>query len=109
MSIWDKLFNRKNAPEIPAGYVLAPKRLVEGKLPVCYMYREAPDNNQDTGWRFFSGSETDEYVNDPDNIGLYDIQTIMNNDKDVIPYLSAPYGSAYERAGKSQPFSAVEN
>lgn len=32
---------------------------VEGK-PVRFMYREAPDNEIDSGWRFMTGYEDDE-------------------------------------------------
>lgn len=86
------------------GYALAPKVLVNSKLRVRFMYREAPDNDSDSGWRFFSGDETDEYVNNPDNIGLYDVSTIVQIDPDIAPYLNAPAGSAFEREDPSKPF-----
>ena len=41
------------------------------------MYKEEPDNDVDSGWRFFSGFETDEYVNNPKNIEVYDVNTIV--------------------------------
>lgn len=88
----------------PTGYALAPKRLVENRLKVCYMYREMPDNGQDSGWRFFSGDESDEYVNDPDNIALYDINTIAAIDPDIVPHLNSPAGSAFERDAAGEPF-----
>ena len=31
-------------------------------MKVGYMYRERPDWEGDSGWRFFSGQETDDYV-----------------------------------------------
>jgi hypothetical protein len=65
--------------------------------PVGFMYREQPDNDFDSGWRFLSGLETDEYVNTTANIGLYDVNTIANYDPAVIPLLDAPPGSAFER------------
>lgn len=86
------------------GFALAPKQLVENKLKVRFMYREEPDNQDDSGWRFFSGYETDEYVNNPDNIGLYDVNTITTIDPDVVPFLDSPIGSAYERESAKQPF-----
>ena len=64
---------------------------------VGYMYRETPDNDSDSGWRFFAGNETQEYVDDPDNLSLYDVNTIANYDREIIPYLADPIGSAYER------------
>ena len=90
----------------PMGYALAPKRLVEDKLKVRYMYREESDNAHDSGWRFFSGDETDEYVNDPENIGLYDVQTIAAIDPDVIPLLNSPTGSVFERELDTEAFVA---
>ena len=85
------------------GYVLATKLLVNRKLPVRFMYREEGEKG-DSGWRFFAGIEKQEYVDDPDNIGIYDIQTILDIDESVAPYLSALTGSVFERKGISGPF-----
>jgi hypothetical protein len=63
------------------------------------MYRENPDNDVDSGWRFFAGDETDDYANDPENIAIYDVNTIANYDPGIIPLLGAPHGSAFERHG----------
>ena len=38
--------------------------------PVGFLYREAPVFENDSGWRFFSGDETDEYTDDPDNFSV---------------------------------------
>jgi len=73
------------------------------------MYREASDNDSDSGWRFFSGEESQEYVDDPDNLSLYDVNTIANYDPEIIPYLDAPIGSAYERAESDEGFRRVES
>ncbi len=62
-----------------------------------YMYRENPSNNMDSGWRFFEGSETDEYLNNPNNSHIYKLNTICNYDKDIIEFLNAQYGVAYVR------------
>ena len=86
------------------GYALAPKRLVENKLKVRFMYREEPDDASDSGWRFFSGDESDEFVNNPNNIGLYDIGTISQIDPDIIPLLSNEAGTAFERKSVEEPF-----
>lgn len=86
------------------GYALAPKALIESPTQILYMYREDPDGIYDTGWRFFSGSETDEYVNNPDNIGLYDILTIVAKYPYVRDYLTLPPGSAVERNDQFSDF-----
>ena len=91
------------------GFVLAPKILVEQKKKIRFMYREEPDQPQDSGWRFFSGDETDEYVNQPENIALYDISTILAIDPDILPYLTSPCGSAFEREDIHAPFVASKD
>jgi hypothetical protein len=51
----------------------------------------------DSGWRFFAGTEEQEYVDDPDNLQIYDVNTVANYDPDIIPFLRSPVGSAFER------------
>ena len=77
---------------------LASDRITKGGFKVGYMYREEPsEGNPDSGWRFLAGDEDDEYTNNPNNLHLFAINTICNYDKDIIPYLKSPIGSAYIR------------
>jgi len=80
---------------------------VDGRR-VGYMYREEPDNDVDSGWRFMSGRESDAYMDDADNIGVYDVNTIANYDRDIIPFLDAPIGSAFEREDGTGPFVEIQ-
>lgn len=70
--------------------------MVEGHR-VGYCYREQPDGDWDSGWRFTAGDESDAYMDDPHNSGIYKLNTVCNDDPDIIPLLAAPYGSAFER------------
>jgi hypothetical protein len=69
---------------------------VEGR-PVGYMYRENPDNRVDSGWRFFSGTESQDFADNPDNFAMYDVNTIANYDPSIIPFLDEAPGSAWGR------------
>ncbi len=80
---------------------------VEGRK-VGYMYREKPDNDTDSGWRFMAGNESEDYMNNPDNHSIYDVNTIANYDPDIIPLLDKPAGSAFERDAGSGKFVPVE-
>lgn len=80
---------------------------VEGRK-VAFMYREKPDNELDSGWRFLSGYESQEYMDNADNHAVYDVNTIANYDREIIPFLKAPAGSAFERLGGIGPFMEVE-
>jgi len=72
---------------------------------VGYMYREQPGVGFfDSGWRFFSGLESDDYANNADNIAIYDVNTIANYDPEIIPLLDAPLWSAFARDCKTGKF-----
>lgn len=90
------------------GACFATDRIVVDGEPVGYCYREAPDFDEDGGWRFFAGDESEDYVNDPANLGVYDINTIANYDPDIIPLLDYLEGSAFERRKEGGEFVRVE-
>ncbi len=82
---------------------------VEGE-PVRFMYREHPDNDVDSGWRFMSGYESDQYMENAENHGIYDVNTIANYDPSIIPFLDAEVGLAFEKVpGGAQDFVLVED
>jgi len=79
---------------------------VDGRR-VGFMYRELPRDNIDSGWRFKSGVESQEYADDPNHLAIYDINTIANYDPEIIPLLSEPVGSAFERKNGTGNFIEV--
>jgi hypothetical protein len=79
------------------GSCIATDAITVDGLQVGYMYREEPDDNIDSGWRFFSGTEDQDYVDNPSNMALYDINTIANYDPEIISHLDLPIGTALER------------
>ena len=79
------------------GSYLASDRITVDGRPVGFMYREVPDSGGASGWRFFSGGETQEYADDPANFTLYDINTIANYEPSVTEFLDAPPLSAFGR------------
>ncbi|MDX2218444.1 MAG: DUF2185 domain-containing protein [Burkholderiales bacterium] len=82
------------------------KITVEG-FPVRFMYREDPDNEHDSGWRFMSGFEDDDYMSNPDNMEIYDVNTIANYDPSIIPHLDAAIGATFEKTSESEQFVVV--
>lgn len=68
---------------------------------VGYMQRHKPfEGKPDCGWIFFHGDESQEYVNDPENLEIVGINTICNLYPTVLAFLEAPVGSAYGWNGK---------
>ncbi len=87
------------------GYAVVPKAVIQEKRKIKFMYREEPAGGCDSGWRFFSGEESDEYLNDPDNFGFYELSMVAKIDEDIIPCLSAPVGSIFGRENVHTPFT----
>lgn len=79
------------------GYCYASDMITVEGMQVGYMYREEPDRNDDSGWRFFSGEESQQYADDASNFAIYDVNTIANYDKEIIPFLDYPTGTAFGR------------
>jgi hypothetical protein len=91
----------------PMGGCFATDKItVEGEL-VDYMVREEPDNDIDSGWQFFSGTEDQDYIDNSENLAIYDVNTIANYDKAIIPYLDLPYGTKLERIKGTDRFQII--
>lgn len=88
------------------GSCYATDKITVDGLPVGFMYREEPDDEYDSGWRFFSGTETQDYADDPGNTSIYEVNTIANYDKAIIPFLDSEPGTEFERT-KNNSFSIV--
>lgn len=84
---------------IATGYggCIASGRITVDGARVGFMYREAPQNERDSGWCFTAGDETPDYMDDSKNHEIFDVNTIANYDRDIIAHLGAPIGSAFER------------
>ena len=76
---------------------IATNRITVEGYKVGYCYREEPDGGWDSGWRFTAGDESEAYMDDPNNAGIYKLNTICNDDPDIIPLLHTPAPCAFER------------
>jgi hypothetical protein len=79
------------------GYIIASNEVARERKRVGYLYREQPGNENDSGWRVFSGDETQEYADDAANFAMYNAQTILEIDPSIGPLLGAPPPAAFER------------
>ena len=78
---------------------IATNRITVEGCKIGYCYREKPDGGWDSGWRFTAGDESEAYMDDPNNAGIYKLNTICNDDPDIIPLLNTPIPCAFERDG----------
>ena len=76
---------------------IATNRITVEGCKVGYCYREKPDGGWDSGWRFTAGDESEAYMDDPNNAEIYKLNTICNDDPDIILPLNIPVPCAFER------------
>ena len=87
---------------------IATNRITVEGYKVGYCYREKPDGGWDSGWRFTAGDESEAYMDDPNNAGIYKLNTICNDDPDIIPLLNTPAPCAFER-DENGVFQQIKN
>ncbi|MDV0447530.1 hypothetical protein MsAg5_14300 [Methanosarcinaceae archaeon Ag5] len=80
----------------PIGCIATDRITVDG-FRVGFMYREESDYPEDSGWRFFAGDESDDYMADAANSDVYSLNTIANYDPEIMEFLEAGVGSAFFR------------
>jgi hypothetical protein len=89
------------------GGCVATDRITCDGCPVGFMYRELPDYDGDSVWRFLAGDETQDYMGIPGNHGVYEVNTIANYDPEIVEYVDAPTHSAFERRQGTKGFVPV--
>ena len=81
------------------------KDILINKKKIKFMYHEQPDNESDSGWRFFSGDETQEYVDDSNNLIFISLlEVIQNVDSSIEKYLNYEKNIAFERNNENEEF-----
>jgi hypothetical protein len=90
------------------GVCFASDRIMVDGQKIGFMYREAPDNELDSGWRFLAGDESDEYMDKAENTGIYEVNTVANYDPDIIPYLQTPASCAFVKRRWLRGYKPVE-
>jgi len=81
------------------GFCIVSRRITHDEQHVGYMYREKPAEEEDSGWRFLSGDETEDYIENEENSKVYDVNLIANLDLVIVKYLKKPFGIEFERQG----------
>jgi len=91
----------------PMGFCIISCKIIDDSEPIGYMYRERGGEDEDSGWRFLSGNESEEYTEDDDNYKVIDITIVANYEPAIIPHLQNKYGSEFERSEDGQRFIAL--
>lgn len=71
------------------------------KKKIGYMFREEPSYiPNDSGWRFFEGTEDEEYMSNPENSTAYTIEEVLKMDDSIKPYLDSKVGTSFSKDEK---------
>lgn len=82
-------------------------RILKDGARVGYLYRETPDNERDSGWRFTANDESDEYMDDSKNTAFVSIGAVLSKDDSFIHLLDSPEGSEFAFDVRTQSFVAL--
>ncbi|MBV1786563.1 DUF2185 domain-containing protein [Marinobacterium sp. D7] len=91
------------------GFLALVSRLVfDEKLPVRFMYKTVPEHLNDTGWRMYTGYETDEFLdNEQINLLPMTIERMVQLDPSLTDLVSYNAGTVWERTPESDGWERV--
>ena len=76
-----------------AGGAVVSRRILDGTGHVKWLLREEPAHPMDSGWRFLSELDDDEYANDPANMVTLEFSTVAAIEPAVFAIYHLPVGS----------------
>lgn len=82
-------------------------RVLDEGEPVGYLYREEPDQEDDSGWRITANSESDEYMENAENIAYVSLGAVLSKDDSFRELLDSPVGAAFIRNPKTGHFECA--
>ena len=82
-------------------------RVLEDGCRVGYLYREDPDREDDSGWRITANDESDEYMDDSENLAYVSLGAVLSKDDSFREFLDSPAGSAFIRNTSTGQFESA--
>ncbi len=84
-----------NIASMPSGCI-ASNNLLSGKGELKWCFRETPINNMDSGWRFLSDIDTDEYLAYANNSSVCDLDTVIQIEPAILTIINLPVDTDVE-------------
>ncbi len=66
-------------------------------VPVGFAFRTEATNKQDSGWNFWSGEETEDFVKNSANFAKHPLHHFTSLDESLHEIIDAEVGTAWER------------
>jgi len=89
---------------------LVSKMCFEEKLPIRFMFKTVPEHLNDTGWRMFTGYETEEYLEDSvTNLIPVDLEKMCKIDPSITDLVEYNAGTVWERHPEGDGWERVHD
>jgi hypothetical protein len=82
-------------------------RVLTDGCRVGYLYREESDREDDSGWRIRANDESDEYMDDSNNVAYVSLGAVLSKDDSFRELLDSPTGSAFIRNTSTGRFESA--
>ena len=82
--------------------VIVSKKVREEGWRIGYGMRDEPTGEYDSGWFFCVGNETDEYINNPDNLELWTVNSVIMTEPALKQFITEPLGTAIIRVSSEK-------
>lgn len=86
------------------GGCIMTRSLLEGKAQLKWIFREQSCNEIDNGWRALGDTDTEEYINVPENNVVVDFDRLVEIEPAVLAIYSMPVGTDLEFDAKRKVF-----
>lgn len=102
--------NPDEMPDLVAkpGFSIVSNQILNDGLPILFMYREESIEEEDSGWRFLSGQEDQDYLDDPENSRFIGLNTMANMEEKIIRHLKKSRGTELERDSADEDFRPMK-
>ncbi len=87
-------------------YAVVSRQVSDEGEAVGFLYREEPAFEHDSGWRFFSGAESDEYADNPDHFVMMPLNKVTERYPELLPLMQYSEG-AWEWDDSAECFVAA--
>lgn len=86
---------------------LVSKMCLEPGHTIRFFYRQEADREEVSGWRMFTGLESEEYNDDPENIAIVDVGWMLDRDPTLLEPLKQGIGAVFEREERGTGWKQV--
>lgn len=65
--------------------------------PILWIFRDEPEDKEDSGWRIFSGDEEEDYFDEEDNFDWLTVAELLEKEPTIEPFIKHNPNSEFER------------